>query len=294
MHATKIAPLAMLWAAVLTPTLLVAPAAHADALGELRATLSKLPAPANLNARLTVTSTTTSKNVNGGKPVSGEAHIEIQADPGLSLHFAPALLAQAYAESRATQTNADAPTPTLSLLHNALQPLHVADLIEAGRYLLTAMAGATTATAKSTTLYGAPVRELTMSLPQPKSADSKVKLKDFSDQVSVWLDAEGMPVAYSEASGGEGCMLFLCIHADEQQSARFAVIGGCLVMTARTTERKQSGLGQDSDTRSVYTLAVQHAECKPVTGAPLTSPSATAGTGRPAATTGRSTGTASP
>lgn len=293
-HALKIAPLTILWATALTPALLGSPAAHADALGELRATLSKLPAPANLNARLTVTSTTTSKNVNGGKPVSGAATIEIQADPGLSLHFAPALLAQGYAESRATQTNADAPTPVLTLLRDALQPLHVADLIEAGKYLLTATAGATTATAKATTLYGAPVRELTMALPQPKSADSKVKLKDFSDQVSVWLNADGVPVAYSEASSGEGCLLFLCIHANEQQSATFAMIGGCLVMTARTTERKQSGLGRDSDTRSVYTLAVQQADCKPASGVPSTPPSATSGTGRPATTAVRSAGTADP
>lgn len=276
-----------LWCAFGVAAFPVLPA-HADTLSDLRAALHALAPLSSLKATLDVKSTTTRKKVNGGKPVSGEAKIGVQVGDGLSLHFAPALLHRAHAELTAAATAA-VPTPTASLLKNAVDPTRVVNLVEAGPWLLNAMSGATTASVEATTLFGAPARKLTMTLPQPKSTDSSIKLKNYTDVVSVWLNADGIPIAYSEASGGEGCLVLLCMHAKEQQTATFTMIGGCLVVTSRTTGQKTSGLGQGSDTHNVYTLAVQQARCAPASpgNPPVTLPAPAAGTQTPAATKGQ-------
>lgn len=246
--------------------LLLATGAHADALSELRATLAGLDGHVPIQAVLEVKLTTTSKKENGGKPVSADARVDIHAGDGLSVHIAQATLQQATTEAAAAATNADHPAPTVALLNNGVDPVTLDHLVSEAPNLLRALAPATTASVKSTTLWGKPVRELSVTLPQPKSAN--VTLKDYSDVLTLWLDAQGIPLASSEQTKFKACLLFLCAHTASSASKTLQVVNGRLVAISQTTDQQLSGLGQDSDTQTVYTLQIQPTPAAATTTAP--------------------------
>ncbi|MGH8278046.1 MAG: hypothetical protein ACRETQ_00545 [Gammaproteobacteria bacterium] len=235
--------------------LILCASARADALGDLRAKLASLDGRAPIQATLTVETTTVSKKENAGKPQTAQARLELRAGDGLSVHVDAATLQQAATELAAATTNATHPTPALSLLRSSVDPVTLAELLSEGPHLLRKLSPATAATVTATTLWGKPAQELTVSLPAPKSSD--IKLKDFSDSFSIWLDTGGVPLAASEQTQGKGCFLFLCMRVAESASYTFEVAGGRLLASKLSTEHKQSGLGQDSDTHTVYTLEVQ-------------------------------------
>ena len=247
---------------IVSATLLVAglapqTATCADALSDLRATLSSLSSQAPLAATLDVKSSTTSKKENDGKPELAEAHLDIQAGDGLSVHIDKTTLQQADTELQAAVGDADYPTPTAELLGNSVDALTIEHLVSRGPALLRMLASATAATASSTTLWGQPARELVIPLPPPKSKN--VSLKDYQRTVSVWLDAAGLPLAYSDHTQFKACLLFFCATADNTESDRLEVVNGRLVAAMTTRDRKMSGLGQDSDTHIVYLLNVKTA-----------------------------------
>lgn len=242
-------------AAWMLPAMLLVTNAQADALSDLRAKLASLDGQAPLQAVLTVKTTTLSKKENGGKPETAEAQLDIQVGNGLSVKVTQATLQQAATELAAAATNADRPTPVVSLLHGSVDALTLAHLLAEGPNLLRKLTPATTATVKSTTLWGQPAQEVTVALPAPKS--SEIKLKDFSDMFSIWLDGDGVPIAAAEQTQGKGCMLFLCMHVQKSASYTLQVVGNRLVATGLSIEHKQSGLGQDSDTHTSYTLQIR-------------------------------------
>lgn len=246
--------------------LLLAAGAHADALSDLRATLAGLDGHTPIQATLDVKLTTTSKKENGGKPVSAETRLEIRAGDGLSVHIAQATLQQAATEAAAVATNADHPAPTVALLNNGVDPVTLEHLVSEAPNLLRVLAPATTASVKSTTLWGQPVRELSVTLPQPKSAN--VTLKDYSDVLALWLDAQGIPLASSEQTRFKACLLFLCAHTASSANKTLQVVNGRLVATRQTTDQQLSGLGQDSDTQTLYTLQIQPAPAAATTAPP--------------------------
>lgn len=239
----------------MVPAMLLAANAHADTLTDLRAKLASLDGEAPIHAMLTVKTSTVNKKENGGKPQTAEAQLDMQAGDGLSLHVSQATLHQAATELAAAATNADQPTPTVSLLNRSVDAMTLAHLLAEGPNLLRKLAPATAATEHSTTLWGRSAQEVTVTLPAPKSSD--IKLKDFSDQLSIWLGAGGVPVAASEQTQGKGCLLFVCMDVQQSSSYTLQVVGNRLVATGLTTEHKQSGLGQDSNTHTVYALQIQ-------------------------------------
>lgn len=245
---------------------LFAASARADTLTDLRAKLASFDGQTPIHAALIVKTRTARKKENGGKPQTAEAQVGIQAGDGLSIHVEQATLRQAAAELAAASTNADHPTPTVALLNRSMGAVTLEHLLNEGPNLLRRLAPATAATAKSTTLWGRPAQEVTVTLPAPKS--SEIKLKDFSDQFSVWLDAAGVPIAAAEQTQGKGCMLFLCMDVMESASYTLQIVARRLVATSLSTEHKQSGLGQDSDTHTIYTLQVQGAPAAAKTSPP--------------------------
>ena len=237
--------------------LLLAAGAHADALSDLRATLATLQGHAPIQATLDVKLTTTSKKQNSDKPVSANARLKIQAGDGLSVHIAQVTLQQAATEAAAAATNADHPAPTVALLNNGMNPATLDHLVSEAPNFLRVLALATAVSVKSTTLWGEPVRELSVTLPKPKSAN--LTLKDYSDVLTLWLDAQGILVASSEQTKFKACLLFLCAHTASSASKTLQVANGRLVATRQTTDQQLNGLGQDSDTQTVYTLQIQPA-----------------------------------
>ena len=97
-----------------------------------------------------------------------------------------------------------------------------------------------------------------MNLPPPVSKSDSSNLKDYASTASVWLDSKGVPLAYAYSMRGKFCKFFLCVTISESESGSLQVIDGRLVAMTMIQENKQSGLGQGSDSRAVYSLQVQH------------------------------------
>ncbi|HKV97652.1 MAG TPA: hypothetical protein VJR90_09205 [Gammaproteobacteria bacterium] len=250
---------AVLLAAGIAPEI----AAHADALSDLRTTLSKLSDQSPLEATVDVKWSNVNKKENSGKPQSATVLFDIELGSGLRMHFSSASLQQADTELQAAIGDADHPTPTVALLGNDVDPLTMEHLLTRGPALLRLLANASAATVSETTLWGQPARELLVQLPQPKSKD--VSLKDYQRTVSIWLNADGVPLAFTDHSQFKACLLFLCATTDSTESDRLDVVNGRLVATLVSRDQKLSGLGQNTDSHIVYTLIVQAA--KPATKA---------------------------
>ena len=236
--------------------------ANAEVLTALHAKLAALHAPVTADATLDIHTTTLNKKAHGGKPSQARARIGIQmgAD-GLAIHVAPALLAAAAAELKAQAVNADTPTPVVDLLGNAGNPVRVARLLQMAPALLNDTATAQVTGVKASNFHGTPAQELSLSVPQPKSTGGIGDFKDFSDVLTIWLGADGVPLGYQGDTRFQVCKLFLCMHFTQSVATTLKLVNGCLLAATRSTEQKTSGLGQDSDTRTTYALQVQSASC---------------------------------
>ncbi|MGH8397408.1 MAG: hypothetical protein ACRETA_04090 [Gammaproteobacteria bacterium] len=230
--------------------------ARADTLSDLRTTLKGLDAQTAIKGTLDVQSTMTGGGSDSSNPRSGHLQLAIQAGDGLSLQLSPALLQQIGAEQAAHAADPDHPTPTADLL-NSIGPMQIEHLVSAAPALLHTLEGASSPVIKSTVLEGEPVQELSLDLPLQASKKEKSSVKDYQDKLVLWITSKGIPQAYQETAHAKFCKFFLCVTVDDLHSGWLQVIDGRLVTMKLTREQKQSGLGQDSDTHTVYNLQLQ-------------------------------------
>ncbi|MGH8414201.1 MAG: hypothetical protein ACRESX_05670 [Gammaproteobacteria bacterium] len=230
--------------------------AHADPLTDLRTTLKGLDSQAAIKATLDVQSTVTGSKSDSSKPRSAHLQLAIQAGDGLGLQLSPALLQQIGAEQAAHAADPSHPTPTADLL-SSIGPMQIEHMVSAAPALLRTLQGAGTPVIKQTVLEGEPVQELSLNLPLQASKEEKSSVKDYQDKLVLWITLKGIPQAYQETTHAKFCKFFLCVTVDDMHSGWLQVIDGRLVTVKLTREQKQSGLGQDSDTHTVYNLQLQ-------------------------------------
>lgn len=236
--------------------------AQADALSGLRITLQGLNAHTAINGVLNVQSDATRGKADSAKQHSAHLQLNIQASAGLGIQLSPALLQQIAAEKAAHAADPDHPAPTADLLDQT-GPWQIENMVSVAPMLSRLLTGAESLSVKPTQLYGQPVQELSMQLPPPVSKSDSSNLKDYASSASVWLNSKGVPLAYAYSMQGKFCKFFLCVSVSQSESGSLQVIDGRLVAMTMIQENKQSGLGQDSDTHTVYTLQVQPAAKTP-------------------------------
>lgn len=230
--------------------------AHADVLTDLRTTLQALDTHTNINGVLDVQTQVTHGKADSTKQHSAGLQLNIQAGDGLTMQLSPGLLQQVAAEKAAHAADPNHPAPTADLL-NQTGPWQIENIVSVAPMLLRMLANAESPNIKPAQLYGQPVQELSVKLPPPVSKSDASNLKDYASTVSVWLGVKGVPLAYAYSMQGKFCKFFLCVTVSQSESGPLRVIDGRLVAMTMIQENKQSGLGQDSDTRTVYTLQIQ-------------------------------------
>lgn len=251
--------LKVLFLASLTLCLLPVSQAHADALSDLRATLQNLNANTEIKGTLDVQSIKVNPKKDddqnkGSKPKPpAQLQLEIDAGAGLGLHLSPALLQQIDTELQAHTRDPEQPTPTSDLL-GQVGPMDIERIVSAAPGLLRALDGAESVTSKQTQLDGLPVQELSMKVPFKASKKERSDISDYQGSLTLWLDAKGIPLAYQRTFHGKFCKFFLCMTIEETWSGKLQDVAGRLVAVSYSDETRQSGLGQDGDTRNVYTL----------------------------------------
>lgn len=230
--------------------------AQADALTDLRTTLQGLNAHVAMNAVLNVQTQATQGKGDSAKLHSAHLQLTIQAGDGLGIRLSPALLQQVAAEKAAHAADPDHPAPTADLLDQT-GPLQIENIVSVAPMLLRLLTDAESPSVSPAGLDGKSVQVLSVKIPPPVSKNDSVNLKDYVSTASIWLDTQGTPLAYAYSMSGKFCKFFLCMTVSQAENGTLRVIDGRLVAVALTQENKQSGLGQDSDTRTVYALQLQ-------------------------------------
>ncbi|HEX5340795.1 MAG TPA: hypothetical protein VFX47_07930 [Gammaproteobacteria bacterium] len=239
--------------------LLFAAQVQADTLTDLRTTLRGLDAKTGISGTLTVQSGAVKSETGDDKQQDGKqkppAHIQFDVDAGagLGIHLSPTLLEQIAAEQQRHAQDPEQATPVSDLL-SQVGPMDIERIVSAVPWLLKELDGATSPTTKPTEKEAAGVQTLSVNIPLKLSKKDSSNVSDYQSDMTFWLDTQGMPLAYRQTIHAKFCKFFLCVTVDETRNGKLQAIGGRLVTVSYTDETKQSGLGQDGDTRTVYTL----------------------------------------
>lgn len=236
--------------------------ARADALSDLRTTLQGLNANAEVKGTLDVQSVKVDakkdKTQDGKQAPSAQLQLAIDAGQGLGIHLSPALLQQINAEQRAHANDPEKATPTSDLL-DQVGPMEVEKIVSAAPGLLLKLDGAGSPTITATQKNGAPLSELRVDVPLKASKKDSSDISDYKGTMTVLLDAQGMPLSYQQTYHAKFCKFFLCVKVDETRDVQLRVVDGRLVAVSYSDETRQSGLGQDGDTKKIYTLTLNDA-----------------------------------
>lgn len=223
--------------------LALASAAQADALADLRGKLAGLQGDTPYRGTLSLRSTVT----DGKKPAT---HAQLQVSvasgaDGLHVGFAPALLARAATEEAAQAKNPDTPTPVSDAL-GKLSPDRLQAVLNMGPALLRALEGASLRSQRDEVHDGKPAHLLVFDVPSGVGTDDRDAIKHYQGTLSVWLGADGVPVAMAEQRDYQGRKFFISFSLGNDTTSTLTRVGNRLVASARRAENKTAGFGQSN------------------------------------------------
>lgn len=239
---------------LLVPVLLLAAgSAQADPLADLNNTLKGLQADTPIKGTLDVQQMRVNDD---DKAVSAQLQLDVDSDGSLGIRVGAALLAQMRAETDRHAADPEKPQPTADLLRD-IDAARIQSMLSAADTLSRAMQGATAPVSQAATLAGAPATEITMEVPPDVSKKDSDGMKDFKGTLSVWLDPQGVPLAYHRSIHVKYCKFFFCFTADQLRDVSLKVVNGRLVAVSQTDDDKYSGLGRKGNNHTVATLQLK-------------------------------------
>ncbi len=249
--------------ALALPTLLLglavassSPAPGDEPLGALAAALERLTAAAPVQARVEQRVRFLGGEAAAARPEGvAEGAVSAGAD-GIALRWPRELLDRAAEEERRAASDGEAPTPARDGLR-AVDPLELAAMLDAGRALRTALAGAAVLEHRPDQLDGAPARLLVVRLKVELKKRDRKYVKEAEATMRLWLGDDGLPRA-SEATATLRGRAFLVIgfSAEQRERHRYARVGDRLVAVEREREERSEGGGEKGGRHLVTRLAL--------------------------------------
>lgn len=227
--------------------------ARADALVDVRAVLQGLSGNAPLKAVLDARSEHLDQEENDDRVPAGHIRLDVAADGGLGIRLESDQLRLIDQEQQLHAGDPNRATPNVDLLRNT-GPTQIERLVAAAPDLLHWLEGATAPELKSDQLDGVSVRQLSVKVPLLANRKYSSYAYGYHGELLLWLDPQGVPLAYERDFHAKFCKFFLCITVDERHTGRLRVVDGRLVAVSAVDEIKQSGLGQGAHTRASYEL----------------------------------------
>src|SRR5713101_60013 len=171
--------------------LLLAPlSVSADALVDLRATLTRLTATTPAHGAFEVTST--SANSDEGQAFQGKASVGFEiSDAALRILYPKATLLQADQEARAEAVDPDRQTPARSGL-GRIHALDLVELLDAAAMLRVELLNAQLVDSKTTSYGGKAARLVTLKQSPKLSKGSSKRVKRIDSTLSIWLADDGI------------------------------------------------------------------------------------------------------
>ena len=236
----------------------VAGAAHADGLSDLRGALARLQGQAALKASVQAKDWRRTGEGKDAKETQGQAGIVLEDGPrGLQPIYSHDLLARTDAEARAAIKDKSASKP----LSQALSQLEFSELhalASAAPALLREIEDAQFKGESPDTWAGKPARKLVFEGSVDSLSENNRKyVRDFKLQLTVWIGADGTPLAsqrHFDLSGRAFVVVSFEQHSDEQRS--YAVVGDRLVATSDDEKGSAKGAGETQEYRTERSLQV--------------------------------------
>ena len=250
-------PNALFLSLVAAPVLACASAsACADGLGDLRSALARLVAQSPLKASVQVRDWRRTGEGKDAKETQGQATIGLEDGPrGLQPSFGHDLLARADAEARAAIKDKSAAKPVAQALGQlGFAELHA--LASMAPVLQREMDDAVFKGENADAWAGRPARKLVFegSVDSVPERDRKY-VREFKSVLSVWIGADGTPVAstrHLEVSGRALIVVSYELSSDQQRT--FALAGDRLVALTEEEKGHAKGAGESQDYRTERSL----------------------------------------
>ena len=236
--------------------LLLAPfSARADALADLRATLTRLTATTPAHGAFDVTSTSTDSDE--GQAFQGKASVGFEiGDAGLRILYPKGTLLQADQEARAEAVDPDRQTPVRSGM-GRIRALELAELLDAAAMLNVVLLNAQLIESKVTTYRGKATHLEVMKLSPKVSKGSSKHIKKFDGTLSVWLGDDGVPIAGERVLSVKASFMLMSFQQDQKENWEYARSGDRLVATRHEETQKSDGLGQHSSSHIVHVVRLE-------------------------------------
>lgn len=234
----------------LAALLLLTPALRADGLADLRAALQKLPATQGVNASAQVNLWSRNGKGKAAKVTQGEAHLRLEdGAPGLRLIWDRTELSR-------IQTASDAKNEGPKRAMGALDAAKASYLLDAAKGLLRALKNPDLQEDRTDAWQGRPARLLVFSLDDMKDMDESERkhLKSYTHTVSVWMGADGVPLAVKSQTDLKGSFLLISFENHTQLTRTFTRVGDRLVATHEEILDSGAGAGESGESKTVTDL----------------------------------------
>jgi hypothetical protein len=240
------APLAM---AAPAPT----PVAAVAAPDGLDATLQRLAGSAPIAGTLSIDKTSVTGSGAKTKRSSARFTLDVAAARGISLRAPGSLVAQAEQQYAAHQRDPEASMAAAELLGDT-NLVQVQRMLDPAAALRAQLIGARLLGQSSTTLDGVPATLLRFDLPLVATASERKMVQHYQATLSLWLDAQGVPLGYTLSSTTQIGWFVLHLDNTRNEQGRFAVVAGRLVTTRLDVQQDGSALGHHGSSTTDYSL----------------------------------------
>ncbi len=224
----------------------------------LLAALRKLDTSAAVRGTLEVTQSTSQGEGAKARRSEAGASVRLAAARGIRLHVPGSELAQARAQLAAQRADPQR-TAALADLLAGLGVAQAQRMVDAAADLRLLLQDATLQQRQATLLDGRPATLLRLRIPLRVAKADRDKVKKYRDDLSLWLDAHGVPIAFTRLTFTEIGWFVLNVRTTRSESARLAVVDGRLLVTVLDIAQDASGLGQHGATRTRYRFVARPA-----------------------------------
>jgi hypothetical protein len=236
--------------------LLLALPLNADPIGDVRAALGRFTARETVRATYELQRSIKQEGKLGNENFSGKVAVELEAGAaGYHIIVGRTLLDQIEREQEARERNPKLDTPLSSALR-AINAVEAADALDFAPHLLRLLEGAKLVSDAGGTWAGKPARVLILRGADKLDPDDAGKVKVAENRITLWLDAENVPLAVEHMTSAKFSFLFLKGEVKEKESWHLARAADRLVRARHESSQISSGMGQKGNESVVATVRV--------------------------------------
>lgn len=230
---------------------------HADALGDVRAALTRFGARGPIRATYEVHRIEKNEGKLGNGNDNGKVAVEVEGDAnGFRIVFPRPLLEAVEREQLAEKRNAKSNTPTMAALRE-VDPVAASGAVDFAPELLRLLDGAKVVEEKAGAWNGKPARAVTFGLTYSVDDDGPGKVTVAQNRLTLWLDpASNVPFGGEHHFQAKFSFLIFKGESKRQKKWQFAAAGDRLVRVRMEESAQTNGMGQKQDEQTVATVRV--------------------------------------